>query len=811
MRQNQVKTRDNKCTRCSPPGDQLIYIPLIDLPEAGGGEIVFNSRSPEAMDVTPVFYKRNGETVIGDAVKIQSAEIRYVNIEDLLPARYRHERDWGGFALSYYGANRQMWSQFRFLGVNGGANVDEFFTVKDESRSAVYEAAWWMPEKSEAIVALGNISDAATSATLSFGNGHSRTVQLQPHATELVREEHRNEGTESVKIDVTGAAGSIVPTGIITTKDGSFNSVIRFYDPTKAKQPNLYANGFRVAGITPHMVLKNTTQSSIAVLPKIIPMSGSAGIVTLSQVSLDPNETKEVDLSDLLRAAKTRRDLDVVSVEVSNWAAPGSVIGSLYSTDNRTGSDYDVPLRDSGPIRSMTGAYPWKIDGDYKSIAYVTNITDEPVEFVAELAYDGGKFTLGPRKLQARETANFDLEKIRDEQMKDVASHALPANVTHGQFKWAIRGASNGKIVLIGRTEMISRAQNVSSSYSCPMDCGPTYECDVQYPGLIGFLQSETGSVTETASWNYGYTMGPYPTDASWSVDEPIASFDPSSASETSITAVDEGQANLSAFVGYFDRYDWDGLECVWLGTVLLQGGGQMQVVRVRWQTAHSINGMDAAVPIASGTPPQGSPSFVNTTTITGIGIPSGGTYSWSTSSNKVTLSNSNSATVTVTGVTESQSTRDVTINLTYTYQGRQASEQVPLTVQKPTFMDFVSIDGSGAANDCASGRSGPFKDITWQLADKNHNRIPFAIPTYDTLTNVTPNSCFVPEAGEGTAPGFSTDGTGKWPHHYNNCSTACNNGGSCSLSGTQKYFANGFQIDLAYSMSCATITVAGH
>ena len=270
----------------------MIYIPLIDLPEARGGEIVFNSRSPEAMDVTPVFYKGNGETVIGDPIKIQPSEIRYLNITDLLPERYRREKNWGGFALSYYGANRQMWSQFRLLEVNGGGNVDEFFTVKDESTSTLYEAAWWMPEKSEAVIALGNISDAATSATLTFGDGHTRKINLQPHATDVVREKHRNEGTDSVKIDVTGAAGSIVPMGIITTKDGSFNSAIRFYDPTKAKQPNLYANGLRVSGTTTHMVLKNTTQSSIAVLPKVIPLAGNAGALTLPQVSLGPNETK---------------------------------------------------------------------------------------------------------------------------------------------------------------------------------------------------------------------------------------------------------------------------------------------------------------------------------------------------------------------------------------------------------------------------------------------------------------------------------------------------------------------------------------
>jgi hypothetical protein len=546
----------------------LIYIPLIDLPEARGGELVFNSRSPQAMEVTPVFYKRSGETVLGAPVNIQSAEIRYVNIYDLLPDRYRHEKDWGGFALSYFGSNREMWSQFRFMGVNGEGNVDEFFTVKDESRSSVYEAAWWMPEKSEAIVALGNISDTPTSATVSFGGGLSRTVNLQPHATELVRQESRNEGSESVKINVTGAVGTIVPTGIITTKNGSFNSVIRFYDPTKVKQPNLYANGFRVKGTTPHMVLKNTTQSSIAVLPKIIPLDGSRGTLTLSQVSLNANETKEVDLSELLQAARSRTDLDLVSVAITNWAAPGSVIGSLYTIDNHTHTDYDVPLRDSGPIRSMTGAYPWKIDADYKSVAYVTNITDEAVGYVVELAYDGGKFTLGPQTLQPRATASFDLGKIHDGLVTDIGGHPLPRNITQGQFKWAIRGASNGKIVLIGRIEMVSRSHNVSSSYSCPMDCGPNYEAEATFPSDALFNgQPGQASVTETASWNYGYTIGPYAASASWSADDPIVAFDPSQASSTTLSPIDAGETTVNGFVGWYDRNDWDGLECVYSGS----------------------------------------------------------------------------------------------------------------------------------------------------------------------------------------------------------------------------------------------------
>src|SRR5947207_1849682 len=51
-------TRDKgrpSCPHCAPAGSQEIYIPLIDLPEAQGSEIVFNSRSPQAMSITPTF------------------------------------------------------------------------------------------------------------------------------------------------------------------------------------------------------------------------------------------------------------------------------------------------------------------------------------------------------------------------------------------------------------------------------------------------------------------------------------------------------------------------------------------------------------------------------------------------------------------------------------------------------------------------------------------------------------------------------------------------------------------------------------
>jgi hypothetical protein len=554
-----------RCPHCAPAGSQEIYIPLIDLPEAGGSEIVFNSRSPQAMSVTPIFYKQNGTMITGDPVSVDSAEIRYVNIKQLLPERYRHERDWGGFSLSYNGFNREMWSQFRFLNVNGGTNVDEFFTVKSEARANQFEAAWWMPEKSEAIVALGNITGAPTSAVVTLADGRSKTVTLAPHATEILRNKNQQEaGTDSVSISVTGPAGSIIPTGLVTAKDGSFNSVIRFYDPSAAKQPNLYGNGFRVRGNTPHMVLKNTSSNSIAVVPKFTPLNGSSPF-SLPQVSLPANATTEVDLTPLLGASLRRHDLDVVSIEVTNWAAPGSVIGSLYGINEETGMNYDIPLRDSGLVRTMTGSYPWKIDNDFTTVVYITNISDQEAQFIGEINSHGVKVALDPKKLKPGETVVFDMARFRDQQTADASGNKLQSDATQGQFKWSIFGVTNGKLLLVGRAEMVSRSQHISTSYSCNDPC-PPYIWGYLDPFLrIPIMpKSSTAplSAWSIAQYDSGYTIGPYSGAASWSSDSYTVSVNPDSGHSTTVTGDDTGPGCVTADMGSQERYSWDGQNC---------------------------------------------------------------------------------------------------------------------------------------------------------------------------------------------------------------------------------------------------------
>jgi hypothetical protein len=384
------------CPHCAPPRDRIIYLPLIDVPEAQGAELVFNSRSPKETEVMPTFYKVDGTAVVADPVRLQSNEIRYVDLKKLIPGAYRNDTNWGGMSLAFSGMPREIWAQLRLLGINGGSSVDEFFSVPTEVRSDVQESVWWMPQNSTAIIALGNITDVATSATVRFGDGQEQTVTLRPHATNIIRRLPRSQAAEeSVIITITGAAGSVIPTGLIASANGAFNSVIRFYETRRAKQPDLFGNGLRLDGATPRMVLKNTSSVMITATPQFIPLEGNGGgrSVTLPSLALKPQQTADVDLGMLIKLARDRKDLATVSVAVANSGAPGSLIGALYSSNNATGISYDVPLRDSGPVRTMTGAYPWRIDKDFTTIVYLTNISNGSAGFVGEInwtAHSGG-------------------------------------------------------------------------------------------------------------------------------------------------------------------------------------------------------------------------------------------------------------------------------------------------------------------------------------------------------------------------------------------------------------------------------------
>ncbi len=567
---NQI-SNEQACPTCPPESEQTIYAPLLDLDEAESSELNLNCRSSHPVDATPIFYTFDGTPITGEIIHLQPAEIRFVDTKSLLPAKYRNERLWGGMSLSYTGHYMEVWAQLTLHGINRGGSVNVLFSVIDGKNSNTQASVWWVPPGGNTILALGNSSAQSIHATLEFLDGDSQEVDIAPFATEVVKRKENQSGghststgaTDSVIINSQGTPGSLIATGIISSSNGKFTASARFYDIHNGVQPSLFSTRFKMKNVVPHLLLRNTTTEVVSAQPRFNPAAGESGTsVELPFVTLEPNEAIEVDLEPLKTAVAGRADLREVSVQIVNNAKPGSLVGALYGTDQMTGAVYDIPLRDSGPLRISTGGYPIRIDGDYSTIVSITNVSDKKSEFTAYINYEGGRYIYAARRLEVGETAVFDVRKIRDEQIPDGKGQKLPESFKVGQFRWSIHGGGIGAR-LLGRAEVVSRSERVTSSYSCTGCCPSVFAGASVNPGSVIVLVDGFAPVgaEETDADCYGN---------SWSFAPGIEQWE---CHNTSIAAMDyytgqhavEGVAPGATYVWAsweYEQFIYDGQDC---------------------------------------------------------------------------------------------------------------------------------------------------------------------------------------------------------------------------------------------------------
>jgi hypothetical protein len=501
-----------QCPNCSPDMDRVIYAPTIGLPEADPGKIVLNCRSMHQMDVVPTFYTESGDAIAGDMVHLQPAEIRFVTIDSLIPEADRGQHTWGGMSLSYFGKLMEVWAQITLPGVGERGSSDITFSVLNGAGSDSQEAVWWQPRPGKRVIVLGNSSGTSIHTTAQFADGTTEAMDIAAHATHYIRDNlggNAPDGPASVKLTTVGPAGSLKANGYIMSTSNSpnnrFASSIRFYEPQTVVQPKLFATNFRAKNSSSHLLLRNTSTTVVTATPVFRPTEGDGEPVTLPSVSINALQSVEVDLQPLLSAAATRTDLESVSVELENDKSPGSLIGALYVKNLSNGVRYDVPLRDSGRLRNSTGAYPWRLDGDYKTTVTVTSVGTESVGLRVLIFYNGGQYTLSPSDLAPGKSVRFDLRRIRDDQVPDQYGHVIPLSATGGQFDWGIINPSD-QTRLAGRSEVVSAADNVSSSYSCNYCCppqGPSYTVPP-----VSLMEGETANFSVTEWWYNCYGWG---------------------------------------------------------------------------------------------------------------------------------------------------------------------------------------------------------------------------------------------------------------------------------------------------------------
>jgi hypothetical protein len=116
-------------------------------------------------------------------------------------------------------------------------------------------------------------------------------------------------------------------------------------------------------------------------------------------------------------------------------------------------------------------------------------------QFRVKLYFDGGEYNLPLQQMEAGQTVEIDIKKLRDNQVKDVLGNVIPLTVTGGQLDWYGR-AKKGEF--IGRLLEYDPVSGIASSFSCvgacPCDSG--FGSAVIYPGGISGFVGDTFSLT---------------------------------------------------------------------------------------------------------------------------------------------------------------------------------------------------------------------------------------------------------------------------------------------------------------------------
>jgi hypothetical protein len=538
----------------TPRSTQRIYAPLPPH-EWVDAELALNNNSADILTVTTTFFNE-GMPASGTPVTLKPAEVRWLRLSDLNAPTGRAVTTNDGLQLEYLGHMLEVGAQVTLLRKAGAAAVDVPFSAAGEYHSSVQEAVWPAPPGTRSVVVLANTSDVTVGITVEQHNRESDYIEIAPHVTRALDRRSDVKGRSSagfdwMRIDVRGPIGSVRASGFAEV-NGRLTSPIRFYDPGAVRQPNLYATNLRLRDMATLMVLKNTSDATVTVRPRFLAFDPSSS-VDLKPLTLAPHAATSVDLGTLHGDAADAKQMEHVSVEVVNSGPPGSLIGGLVAIASK-GDAYDIPLRDSGPIRQATGSYPWRLDGDYNTTITISNVSETTATFHGQITHAGGVYVIQDQELPANATATFDLTKLRKKGV-------IPSHVTSGQFRWSIVRAQ-GQTKLNGRAEIVSVADNRRSSYSCGSCCPDSWAYGQLNPSSlnppVGFSAfADIYGWYDSCYAGSGLRNGPFNVHlTSWrNSNPPVVSASTVSTARAEANGLSEGSATIEAY-GPEDAWD---------------------------------------------------------------------------------------------------------------------------------------------------------------------------------------------------------------------------------------------------------------
>jgi len=583
------------------PMRQVIYAPFAGMEEFGRWEVEVANRGNRDIPATVRVYGVDGKVVASKDIVVPGNKIQRIDIRRLVAAASVDKL--GGIAVEFTAGSPMVAAQVTLTGfhstrdrtaIDRFGNIDAILTSDGPSNTA--DAVWWEPEDGRSFLILGNASADPIQAQFTLGSGSKQTVNIAPNATVIQPVPHSGAKIQSVHVVSGGKAGALRVTGYTVSERDGFVNVIRAYDPAGSSEAAVRANALHFSGASNHLVVKNLTQSPINVWGTIYPARADASVtdvsarmpegptpqtVAIAPRALQPGGVAELDLPD------ADESLDGAALKVESSGAKGSIVASYVSHDRNRQMTRSMPFKDIADWANNTGGYPWRLDGNYESKTYITNVSKARAAFGALIFPEGSeRYQIDTQYLEPGETTVIDFRKLRDEQIADRNGVKLAKDVDSGEVHWfpLSAGATHS---FIGRTEVLDRLSRVVSSFSCGggCPCSPYSSAVLFGPSSVTLPVGGTASIATTLFMN----------DPCQQNDIPHFNFDPVSWSAPSFISLTTGHSPstltaLSAGSGSYltststDVYIYNPLQapqCSFDHTDLVNGSGSVNVVSV--------------------------------------------------------------------------------------------------------------------------------------------------------------------------------------------------------------------------------------
>jgi hypothetical protein len=764
-----------------------------------GAKLLLNNKGPEPLIASPTLFSMSGQRFDTPPVTIDGRSFQMIDMSGWINAAGLQFEE-GSIEVFHLGEDLVLGAQVYLQDQNHSLSFDEKLVETKTFKSTRLDGLWWLPsQKGQVLLALSNNSDSPVTATIDAkGRTPQRdgqeVVALAAHETRLLDVQadvmHHANGAMSrfggISINYSGSPGALYARAMAQDLSIGYSLAVQFSDPTAGKSTKLQGVGLRLGfaggeALNQVAIVRNVGNSNTTVTGRVsyTDQSGTTNTVPIAALNLSASETVTVDLGRLLQQSGHYHPEAIGSLELEYSTAIGSVIASTLSVSGSGNQVFRVPMWDIYGLRSSTGGYPWRIDGNSSTMVYVKNSADNPQHYFMNIHFDGGgDYQIGTKTIEAGETVAFDLRKLRDEQVPDIHGQRIPSTVSSGQVHWTKAGMEPG--VLIGRSEQVDTGLGISSNYACANCCDDSARNGRIVPNSATVDAGQTYDFVAMDDLQdcYGGSYSQEIFAASWSSsNENVATVSVGQATAqvagtTTITADFYDTQHVVILCGPFGNPPGFGGDCC----------------DPRQQHFTPTTTLTVKPHIDSISPAASAVGHPVTATISGKGFASGASISAGSgvTISEITVSSDTSMTATFSvDANATAGNRDVTVTV-----NSQVSNTKPFSVQVPDRLTVVSDTGSQPLTNCPSVRG---RMITYQVADSSssHAAIAQQIWVEESFSNQTTNTCGNGQPNPATceltsSSGQFTDGITMTDHCASSVLAACASNPSCGYEHTQ-------------------------